>query len=75
MSSNSTLMEPWHRIESEAELKALIWAGWTDFTVRPGGTTEWVQCTKELWTAHRRQDCHYLALKRLILSPGRCLET
>lgn len=53
MSSNSTLMEPWHRIESEAELKALIWAGWTDFTVRPGGTTEWVQCTKELWTAQK----------------------
>jgi hypothetical protein len=44
----SNLLDSWYRIKDEKELEAFILAGWTNFTLRPNGSTEWVYINESL---------------------------
>lgn len=39
----------WHRVENEEQLEALIRNGWTEFTIRPYGSRQWIYITEELF--------------------------
>ena len=51
------ILEPWHRITSEEELEYFVRGGWTEFTVRPNGSIEYVFLNEDLFNRQLAQLC------------------
>lgn len=55
----------WHRIETETEVEDFIRAGWTNFTLRPYGSTEWIYVDVKLMEKELAQLClHGFGIRR-----------